>query len=246
MGTTASGRRRGSAFCSIQEWQTFNLRSFPLIHPHPNLLPSREKGPEPARGTTEEPPLHPSREPPRLVRPSGVRRSGKLLIPFRFVPFCSIPIVEMGRWGQGCEVCRVAFFARASRCWGFTFHPHANLDSSLRWNDGDRGQGCEVPVCTGTTEGGLNLGPIWPWLASFTPTGEAGNGAGVASVGTPLTGTHWASVTSAGLGWPRCASRAGMRGSPPSRERRKSRRYTQAGNLRVWYDREECVGVANF
>ena len=31
LGTTASGRRRGSAFCSIQEWQTFNLRSFPLI-----------------------------------------------------------------------------------------------------------------------------------------------------------------------------------------------------------------------
>ena len=87
----ASGRGRESACCSVQEWQTFNFRSFPLIHPHPNLLPSREKGPEPARGTTEEPPLHPSREPPRLVRLPGVRRSGKLLIPFHFVPF---PIPE--------------------------------------------------------------------------------------------------------------------------------------------------------
>ena len=29
-------------------------------HPHPNLLPSREKGPEPARERRGEPPLHPS------------------------------------------------------------------------------------------------------------------------------------------------------------------------------------------
>ena len=30
-------------------------------------------------------------------------------------------------------------------------NPHARLDSSLRWNDGDRGPGCEVPAFAGTT-----------------------------------------------------------------------------------------------
>ena len=42
-------------------------------------------------------------------------------------------------------------------------------------------------------DGGVNPGPIWPWLAPFTPSGEAGNGATVASFGTPLTRTRWAS-----------------------------------------------------
>ena len=41
--------------------------------------------------------------------------------------------------------------------------------------------------------GGATPGPIWPCLASFTPSGEAGNGATVASFGTPLTRTRWAS-----------------------------------------------------
>ena len=45
---------------------------------------------------------------------------------------------------------------------------------------------------SGTTWG-LNLGPIWPWLASFTPSGEAENEAGVASFGASLTRTRWAS-----------------------------------------------------
>ena len=44
--------------------------------------------------------------------------------------------------------------------------------------------------------GGVNPGPIWPCLASFTPNGEAENEATVASFGTPLTGP-------AGPGWPR-------------------------------------------
>ena len=169
---------------------------------------------------------------------SGVRRSGKLLIRFHFLPFPVIPLVDAGGG----------------------LHPHQGLDSSLRWNDGDRGQGCEVPVCTGTTgshsgvrrsgktfnfrpfplisdhssrrmraggftlirawipafagmtgtgdrdarfpptqgatEGGLIPGPIWPCLASFTPTVEAGNEATVASFGPPVTRRHWASVAS--------------------------------------------------
>ena len=47
-----------------------------------------------------------------------------------------------------------------------------------------------------TDEGGVNPGPIWPCLALFTPTVEAGNEATVASFGTPFTRTRWAS-------WPR-------------------------------------------
>ena len=49
--------------------------------------------------------------------------------------------------------------------------------------------GCTLKGATG----GLNLGPIWPWLASFTPSGEAGNEAAVASFGPPLTRTRRAS-----------------------------------------------------
>ena len=41
--------------------------------------------------------------------------------------------------------------------------------------------------------GRVNPGPIWPCLASFTPSGEAENEATVASFGTPLTPTHCAS-----------------------------------------------------
>ena len=63
------------------------------------------------------------------------------------------------------------------------FSPQGRRDLSLRWNDG----------------GGSTPGPIWPCLASFTPSGEAGNGATVASFGTPLTRTRWAS-------WPWLAS----------------------------------------
>ena len=39
----------------------------------------------------------------------------------------------------------------------------------------------------------MNPGPIWPCLALFTPTVEAGNGATVASFGPPLTRRRWAS-----------------------------------------------------
>ena len=41
--------------------------------------------------------------------------------------------------------------------------------------------------------GGVNPGPIWPCLASFTPTTEAENEATVASFGPPLTRMRWAS-----------------------------------------------------
>ena len=43
-----------------------------------------------------------------------------------------------------------------------------------------------------TDEGGVNPGPIWPCLALFTPSHEAGNEATVASFGTPFTPTWWA------------------------------------------------------
>ena len=55
------------------------------------------------------------------------------------------------------------------------------------------GQGCEVPVSRGS-DGGSNFGPIWPWLAGFTPSREAENEASVASFGTPFTRTRWAGV----------------------------------------------------
>ena len=40
---------------------------------------------------------------------------------------------------------------------------------------------------------GVNPGPIWPCLALFTPGGEAGNEATVASFGPPFTRGRWAS-----------------------------------------------------
>ena len=86
-----------------------------------------------------------------------------LLIQFRLVPFRSI---SYRRLGPG-------------------FHPHPNLLPS-REKGPDR--------LHGNDGRGLNPGPIWPCLASFTPTVEAGNGATVASFGTPLTPTHWASM----------------------------------------------------
>ncbi len=52
-------------------------------------------------------------------------------------------------------------------------------------------------------DGGVNPGPIWPCLASFTPSWEAGNEATLASFGTPLTPTRWAGVA---LLWPWLAS----------------------------------------
>ena len=42
--------------------------------------------------------------------------------------------------------------------------------------------------------GELSPGPIWPCLALFTPTVEAGNGATVAPFGTPFTRTRWAQL----------------------------------------------------
>ena len=126
-------------------------------------------------------------------RPSGSRTAdvrgsqecvgvAKLLTSSHFRSFPVIPLVD-GVMGSGARL---------------GLHPHPRLDSSLRWNDGDRGLGCEVPVCTGTT-GGVNPGLIWPCLALFTPTVEAENEAGVASFGPPVTRRHWAS-------WPWLAS----------------------------------------
>ena len=86
----------------------------------------------------------------------------KLLILFRLVPFRSI---SYRRLGPG-------------------FHPHPNLLPSR-----EKGSG----RLHGNDGRGLNPGPIWPCLASFTPTVEAGNGATVASFGTPPTRTRWAS-----------------------------------------------------
>ena len=51
----------------------------------------------------------------------------------------------------------------------------------------------EVPTCAGDGGGGVSTGPIWPWLALFTPSREAENEAGVASFGSPLSRTRWAS-----------------------------------------------------
>ena len=56
----------------------------------------------------------------------------------------------------------------------------------------DTGTGCEVRASR-ERRGGVNPGPIWPCLASFTPNDEAGNEATVASFGTALTRTRWAS-----------------------------------------------------
>ena len=74
------------------------------------------------------------------------------------------------------------------------------------------GQGCEVPRLRGNDGGGLILGPIWPWLASFTPSSEAENEATVALVGTPLTRTRQGSLTSL---WPWLASSGVRRSGEP-------------------------------
>ena len=102
---------------------------------------------------------------------SGVRRSGKLLIRFHFLSCHSSR--RCGRWGSTLILAWIPAFA------GMT-------GTEMR---GSR-------LRRGATEGGLIPGPIWPWLASFTPTVEAGNGATLASFGTPVTRRHWASVAS--------------------------------------------------
>ena len=65
-----------------------------------------------------------------------------------------------------------------------------------------------LPGGEGTCRG-VSPGPIWPCLASFTPTVEARNEATLASFGTPLTPTHRASMRPR---WPRLAS-SGVRRS---------------------------------
>ena len=77
--------------------------------------------------------------------------------------------------------------------------PPSSSPSPLKGEGICRGQGCEVPrlrrerrSLPRERRGEVNLGPIWPWLASFTPSGEAGNEAAVASFGAPLTRTPWA------------------------------------------------------
>ena len=64
-----------------------------------------------------------------------------------------------------------------------------------------KGEGAWIPAFAGMT-GGVNPGPIWPCLAPFTPSGEAGNEATVASFGTPLTriaGPAWPCFDCGGL-----------------------------------------------
>ena len=82
-------------------------------HPHPSLLPSREKGPEPSRGAAEAP--------------------------------------HTGASAQGAGM-------RGSRLHGNDGggHPHPSLLPSREKGPDihTRRQGCEVPVFTGTTEGG--------------------------------------------------------------------------------------------
>ena len=68
----------------------------------------------------------------------------------------------------------------------------AGMRGSPRERRGERPRG-EISV----------KGLIWLCLASFTPSGEGGNEAIVASFGTPLTRTHCASVAS---WWPPLAS----------------------------------------
>ena len=104
---------------------------------------------------------------------------------------------------------------------------------------------------------GVNPGPIWPCLASFTPSGEAGNEATVASVGPPLTRRHWASwpwlwpwlassgvarsgetFNSVAFGCISLLSLSSTRGRdarfPPSRERRGHSRNDACRQCRGW------------
>ena len=53
-------------------------------------------------------------------------------------------------------------------------------------------RGCEVPAFAGTT-GGVNPGPIWPCLASFTPSRAMEMRPVWPRFGPPLTRTRWAS-----------------------------------------------------
>ena len=76
----------------IRNGKTFNSLPFPSI-PIPRTLIFAFSQRE---GTLT--PLHPSREPLRLGRPSEVRRSGKLLIRFRLVPFRSVSCRLRGAW----------------------------------------------------------------------------------------------------------------------------------------------------
>ena len=76
------------------------------------------------------------------------------------------------------------------------------------------GGGCARTLILAFSQGekdlqGVSPGPIWPCLASFTPTVEARNEATLASFGTPLTPTHRASMRPR---WPRLAS-SGVRRS---------------------------------
>ena len=88
----------------------------------------------------------------------------------------------------------VPFRSVSHRRLGLGFHPHPSLLPS-REKGSDR--------LHGNDGGGLLPGPIWPCLASFTPTVEAGNGATLASFGTPFTRTHCASMRPR---WPRLVS----------------------------------------
>ena len=94
--------------------------------------------------------------------------AAKLFIPAHFRSFPIMPVVDGG--GGRLEL-------------RLGLHPHPNLLPSRE----------KGPELSRERRGGVNPGPIWPCLASFTPSGEAENGATVASFGTALTRTRWAS-----------------------------------------------------
>ena len=74
----------------------------------------------------------------------------KLIIQSHLVSFRLIPLVDAGGGVGGA--------LGVAPSMGFNPHP-----SPLPEGEGTK------PPSRGTT-GGLNLGPIWPWLASFTPS----------------------------------------------------------------------------
>ena len=96
----------------------------------------------------------------------------KLLISAHFRSFPIIALVDAGDGRLGLRL---------------RLHRYSRLLSS--WEKGPtEGSYARFLVCVETTGGGVNPEPyLAPCLASFTPNGEAGNEATVASFGTPLT-----------------------------------------------------------
>ena len=128
---------------------------------------------------------------------SGVVRSGKLLISAHFRSFLSLRGAGAGmrgsrlhgndggvaRSGELLILFRLVPF-RSPRTLILTWIPaFAGMTGQGAGMRGSRLHG---------NDGGRGVNP-WPYLALFTPSGEAENEATVASFGTPLTRTQWAS-----------------------------------------------------